>query len=216
MKRSNVLTFFAMSACVLALAACSGASAPVAPTSAPAAIEVATEPSTAAPVATEAVTEAATEAPATEAPSTEAATTAPVATEAAAESPTEAPAAVVIAKINLNTATDDEILSVPNTGARMVREFKEYRPYTTILQFRQEIGKYVDDATVSAFEQYVFVPIDINNADAATLMQTGIDQTAAQAVIAARPFADKAAFMAKLGEYLTGDQLAAAEAMVAQ
>ena len=69
---------------------------------------------------------------------------------------------------------------------------------------------------MSAFEQYVYVPIDSNNADEATLMQTGIDQAAAQAIIAARPFADKAAFMAKLGEYLKGDQLTAAEAMVAQ
>jgi predicted DNA-binding helix-hairpin-helix protein len=98
----------------------------------------------------------------------------------------------------------------------MLREFKEYRPYTTILQFRQEIGKYVDEATVAEFEKYVFVPIDINNADAATLMQTGIDQAAADAIIAARPFADKAAFLAKLGESLKGDALTAAEAMVAQ
>ena len=162
--------------------------------------------------ATEAATTAPTEAATTASSPTEAATTVPAATEAA----TTAPAAVTVKKINLNSATDDEILSVPNTGQRMLREFKEYRPYTTILQFRREIGKYVDDATVAAFEQYVYVPIDINNADAATLQQTSIDQAAAQAIIAARPFADKAAFMTKLGEYLKGDQLTAAEAMVAQ
>jgi len=202
MYRSKLLTFFAMSACVLALAACGGASTPAA-TTAPATIQATT-----AQESTTAATEAATEA------STEAATTAPAATEAATTDP--APAAATVKKINLNTATDDEILSVPNTGQRMLREFKEYRPYTTILQFRKELGKYVDDATVSAFEQYVYVPIDSNNADEATLMQTGIDQAAAQAIIAARPFADKAAFMAKLGEYLKGDQLTAAEAMVAQ
>src|SRR5688572_28458723 len=31
--------------------------------------------------------------------------------------------------INLNTATDAEILMIPNAGNRMPREFKEYRPY---------------------------------------------------------------------------------------
>lgn len=212
MNRSKLLTIFATSACVMALAACSSASTPAAPTAAPAVAEA-----TEAPATTEAATEPAADA-ATEAPAaTEAATEAPAATEAATEASaaTEAPA-VAMTKINLNTATDDEILAVPNTGRRMLREFKEYRPYTTILQFRREIGKYVDDATVAAFEQYVYVPIDINNADAATLQQTGIDQTAAEAIIAARPFADKAAFMAKLGEYLQGAQLTAAEAMVAQ
>ena len=30
--------------------------------------------------------------------------------------------------LNLNTATDAEILLIPNLGNRMLREFKEYRP----------------------------------------------------------------------------------------
>jgi DNA uptake protein ComE-like DNA-binding protein len=43
--------------------------------------------------------------------------------------------------INLNTATDEEILLIPNLGNRMLREFKEYRPYKAMDQFRREIGK---------------------------------------------------------------------------
>lgn len=207
MNRSKLLTYFAASACVLALAACGSASTTAAPTTAPATIAPTTEQATTAQAATDAATTAATDA-ATAAPAT---TEAP--TTAAA---TSAPAAATTTRINLNTATDEQILSVPNAGARMVREFKEYRPYTTILQFRQEIGKYVGDAAVAEFEKYVYVPININNADEATLMQTGIDQAAAQAIIAARPFADKAAFVAKLGEFLNGDALTAAGAMVAQ
>ena len=34
----------------------------------------------------------------------------------------------VFIPVNLNTATDEDILSIPGAGARMVREFKEYRP----------------------------------------------------------------------------------------
>ena len=34
--------------------------------------------------------------------------------------------------INLNTATDEEILLIPNLGNRMLREFKEYRPYESL------------------------------------------------------------------------------------
>jgi len=57
--------------------------------------------------------------------------------------------------INLNTATDEDILSIPGLGPRMLREFKEYRPYRTIEQFRKEIGKYVGAKEVARLERYV-------------------------------------------------------------
>ena len=59
--------------------------------------------------------------------------------------------------INLNTASDEDILSIPGTGPRMLREFKEYRPYRTIEQFRKEIGKYVGPKEVARLERYVTI-----------------------------------------------------------
>jgi hypothetical protein len=41
---------------------------------------------------------------------------------------------------------------------RMMNEFREYRPYRSIEQFRFEIGKYVSKEEVARFERYVFVP----------------------------------------------------------
>lgn len=61
----------------------------------------------------------------------------------------------VFVPINLNTASDADILSIPGMGQRMLREFKEYRPYKAIQQFRREIGKYVDDSEVARLERYV-------------------------------------------------------------
>lgn len=63
----------------------------------------------------------------------------------------------VFIPINLNTASDEEILSIPGVGRRMLREFKEYRPYKNIEQFRKEIGKYVDKKEVARLERYVTV-----------------------------------------------------------
>jgi len=60
--------------------------------------------------------------------------------------------------INLNTATDEEILLIPMVGNRMLREFKEYRPYTSLAVFHREIGKYVDATELARLEQYVSVP----------------------------------------------------------
>jgi DNA uptake protein ComE-like DNA-binding protein len=63
----------------------------------------------------------------------------------------------VFIPVNLNTATDDDILSIPGAGPRMVREFKEYRPWKTKEQFEKEIGKYVGAAEVARLWRYVVI-----------------------------------------------------------
>ena len=73
-----------------------------------------------------------------------------------ATSSTAATGAAIV-PININTATDAEILKIPGVGPRMLREFKEYRPYTSIQQFRREIGKYVDKAEVARLEKYIVI-----------------------------------------------------------
>jgi DNA uptake protein ComE-like DNA-binding protein len=63
----------------------------------------------------------------------------------------------VFVPIDLNTASDADILTIPGVGARMLREFKEYRPYKAMDQFRREIGKYVDKGEVARLERYVAI-----------------------------------------------------------
>jgi DNA uptake protein ComE-like DNA-binding protein len=63
----------------------------------------------------------------------------------------------VFVPIPLNTAPDADILTIPGLGSRMLREFKEYRPYTAIAQFDREMGKYVDDDEVARLRRYVTV-----------------------------------------------------------
>jgi DNA uptake protein ComE-like DNA-binding protein len=117
-------------------------------------------------------------------------------------------AMTVDGKINLNNMTEEQLLdTIPDFSSRMVREFFEYQPYVSIQQFRREIGKYVDEAQVAAYEQYVFVPVDANEADADTLMQLpGVDDTIAADLIAGRPYVDSDAFLTQLGEYVSADQ----------
>ncbi|NNF13491.1 MAG: hypothetical protein HKN72_09715 [Gemmatimonadetes bacterium] len=61
----------------------------------------------------------------------------------------------VYVRIDLNTASEEAILSIPGVGSRMAHEFDEYRPYSSIAQFRREIGKYVDEDEVARLERYV-------------------------------------------------------------
>ena len=57
--------------------------------------------------------------------------------------------------VNLNTATDEDILIIPGAGPRMVREFKEYRPWKSWAQFDKEISKYVGQKETDRLKRYV-------------------------------------------------------------
>ena len=83
--------------------------------------------------------------------------TAAVAASTTTSTTTTADATKAIVPININTATDAQILAIPGVGKRMLREFKEYRPWTSIEQFRREIGKYVDKTEVARLEKYIVI-----------------------------------------------------------
>ena len=59
--------------------------------------------------------------------------------------------------MDINTASDDDLMSIPGLGPRMLREFKEYRPYRNVEQFRREIGKYVDAKEVARLERFIAI-----------------------------------------------------------
>src|SRR5215213_43453 len=97
--------------------------------------------------------------------------------------------AVAWPKYNLNTASTEQFMSIPGAGERMTREFEEYRPYTSIGQFRGEIGKYVSPEEVAAFERYLFVPVDPSQVDPDTMQQLpGVNADVAQSLADAGPY----------------------------
>ncbi len=117
--------------------------------------------------------------------------------------------------INLNTASEEEILLVPGVGSRMAHEFDEYRPYQAIAQFRREIGKYVNDVEVAAYEQFVFVPIDLNSAsDEAILSIPGVGNRMLHEFKEYRPYRSMAQFRREIGKYVDDDEVARLERYV--
>ena len=107
--------------------------------------------------------------------------------------------------LNLNTTAEADFMQVPGVGDRMAHEFEEYRPYTSIREFRRQIGKYVDEATVAGYEPYVFVPVRPNESDAETLAQLpGVDAGEAETLVAGRPYASTAAFLDRYAEVAAG------------
>jgi DNA uptake protein ComE-like DNA-binding protein len=149
--------------------------------------------------------------PASAQPTAAVATAAPAASQptavtgADATGPANQQSVPVAARLNLNEVTENQLLStIPDFSNRMVREFFEYRPYISIQQFRKEIGKYVSAEQVAAYEQYVYVPINVDESDAVTLRQLpGVDESTAAALIAGRPYGSNQAFLAKLATYVS-------------
>ena len=117
--------------------------------------------------------------------------------------------------LNLNTATREQILLIPNAGTRMVREFLEYRPYKALAQFHREIGKYVNETELARLEQYVFVPIDLNvGSDADILSIPGLGNRMLREFKEYRPYKAMDQFRREMGKYVDKAEVARMERYV--
>jgi DNA uptake protein ComE-like DNA-binding protein len=123
--------------------------------------------------------------------------------------------ASMFVQINLNNASDEEILLIPGTGNRMLREFKEYRPYKPLAQFRKEIGKYVNEKEVARLEQYVFVPMNLNSAsDEDILSIPGTGKRMLREFKEYRPYLNIEQFRKEIGKYVDKKEVARLERYV--
>lgn len=117
--------------------------------------------------------------------------------------------------IDLNAATREEILLIPGMTDRMAHEFEEYRPYTSMDQFRREIGKYVDEAEVERLAQYVHIPVPLNSASAEALMRIpGMSRRMVGEFEEYRPYTSMDQFRREIGKYVDEAELARLESYV--
>ena len=111
--------------------------------------------------------------------------------------------------INLNTATRDEIVLIPGAGARMAREFAEYRPWKTYAQFEKEIGKYVGAQETARLAQYTFIPVKLNTAtDEDILSIPGAGRRMVREFKEYRPWKTKEQFEKEIGKYVGAKETA--------
>ena len=105
--------------------------------------------------------------------------------------------------VNLNTGTREEILLIPGAGNQMVREFNEYRPWTSFTQFDKEISKYVGQAATDKLKQYVFIPVNLNTAtDEDILSIPGAGRQMVREFKEYRPWTSKAQFDKEISKYV--------------
>ena len=116
---------------------------------------------------------------------------------------------------NLNTTIEGDFKLIPGVGDRMAHEFEEYRPYLNIQQFRKEIGKYVDETEVARYEQYVFVPVELNTATEADMKALpGVGDRMAHEFEEYRPYTNMDQFRKEIGKYVDDKELSRLERLV--
>lgn len=59
--------------------------------------------------------------------------------------------------LNLNTASEEDFMTIPGVGKKMAHELQEYRPWKSKEQFEKEIGKYVDAKEVARLWRFVVI-----------------------------------------------------------
>ena len=114
--------------------------------------------------------------------------------------------------IDLNTASEAEVKWVPGINRKMAHEFDEYKPYASMQQFRREIGKYVDADEVARFEQYVFVPMDLNSASSEAFGTIpGMSRRMVHEFEEYRPYTSLDQFRREMGKYVDESEVARLE-----
>ena len=121
----------------------------------------------------------------------------------------------IFVPFNLNTTEEADFKMIPGVGDRMAHEFEEYRPYISINQFRKEIGKYVDEEEVARYENYVFVPVELNTASEETIKALpGVGDRMTHEFEEYRPYKSMEQFRKEIGKYVDDKELARLERLV--
>ncbi len=118
-------------------------------------------------------------------------------------------------QIDLNSASEEEVMLIPGMTERMVHEFEEYRPYASLEQFRREIGKYVDENEVARLEQYVFIPMNLNTATSEAFKSIpGMSDRMVHEFEEYRPYTSMEQFRREIGKYVDEQEVARLESYV--
>jgi DNA uptake protein ComE-like DNA-binding protein len=118
-------------------------------------------------------------------------------------------------RLNLNSAPESEILLIPGMNGKMAHEFEEYRPYSSMDQFRREIGKYVSEEEVARLAQYVFIPVHLNEGAEDDFKQIpGMTPKMVHEFEEYQPYENMEEFRREIGKYVDEDEVARLESYV--
>ncbi len=113
-------------------------------------------------------------------------------------------------RVNINTASEEQLLTIPGVGAKIVDELMEYRPFTTKEQFEAELGKYLDAESLAALESHVTIGLANMNTSTEDELLTvpGLGPKVVDEILEYRPYTALAQFETELGKYFDEQTIA--------
>ena len=121
----------------------------------------------------------------------------------------------VFVPFNLNTTAEKDFKMIPGVGDRMAHEFEEYRPYSSIKQFKREMAKYVDEDEILRYLNYVFVPVELNTASEDDIESLpGLGKRMTHEFMEYRPYKNLEQFRKEIGKYVDDKELLRLERLV--
>lgn len=107
--------------------------------------------------------------------------------------------AKVFVRVDLDRATEEELLLVPGAGPRIVREIRSHRPWRNWDAFEIELSQSVDQDELARLRRYCFLPVDANNGSERELREVPrISDRAHTQILALRPFPDRDDFVERM------------------
>ena len=118
-------------------------------------------------------------------------------------------------RININTASMDELMTIPGVGDKIASEIEDYRPYVSLEQFETELGKYLDAASLKDIEANITLGLaNLNTATEAELAALpGIGPKIAAEIEEYRPYTSSKQLEGELGKYFDAETIANIEAI---
>jgi len=102
-------------------------------------------------------------------------------------------------RLNVNTVTRDELLAIESIPESLIDAIEANRPFNSIIELWA-----LDTELVNLMDAYLYVPIDVDNTDASTIMQLDLAQESAEVILETLASPTNEQFIAFILEFFPG------------
>jgi DNA uptake protein ComE-like DNA-binding protein len=114
-----------------------------------------------------------------------------------------------MARLNPNSATEDQLKAVPQLTPELVALIQQRRPFATIGDFNKALAGKLDAGKTRELFTALFVPIDLNTASRADIMLIpGMTARMAHEFEEYRPYRNIDQFNREIGKYVNANEVA--------
>jgi DNA uptake protein ComE-like DNA-binding protein len=113
------------------------------------------------------------------------------------------------ARLNPNTATEDQLKAIPQLTPELVALIQKTRPFASVASFNKALAGKLDAGKIRELYASLFVPIELNTASRADIMLIpGMTARMAHEFEEYRPYRNIDQFNREIGKYVNANEVA--------